>query len=49
MHMALRASKDNEYKVAGANVTPEVHKVLDRVKDFSDKVRSRELYINKYL
>lgn len=41
LHVALRAAKGEEIKDhAGVNVVPEVHKVLDAIQVFSDKVRS---------
>jgi len=42
LHVALRAPKDEEILVDGKNVVPEVHAVLDRMSDFSDRVRSGE-------
>ena len=43
LHTALRSTKDQVINVDGENVVPEVHKVLDSIKVFSDKVRSGEL------
>lgn len=40
MHMALRARKDQSFKVDGANVVPDVHKVLSRISTFTDSVRT---------
>jgi glucose-6-phosphate isomerase len=40
LHVALRAPKDASILVDGRNVTPEVHAVLDKMADFSDRVRS---------
>jgi glucose-6-phosphate isomerase len=40
LHVALRAPKDEVIKVDGEDVVPEVHKVLDKMSTFSDKVRS---------
>jgi glucose-6-phosphate isomerase len=40
LHTALRAPKDAVIQVDGQNVVPEVHEVLDRMADFSDRVRS---------
>ena len=40
MHMALRAPKDATFRVDGKNVVPEVQAVLDRMSDFSSRVRS---------
>ncbi|GHO62081.1 glucose-6-phosphate isomerase [Ktedonobacter sp. SOSP1-52] len=42
LHVALRAPKDQVIKVDGHNVIPEVHEVLDKMTDFSNKVRSGE-------
>src|SRR3954454_6234991 len=40
LHVALRAPKDAVIVVDGENVVPEVHAVLDKMADFSDRVRS---------
>jgi glucose-6-phosphate isomerase len=40
LHVALRAPKDASVLVDGKNVIPEVHAVLDKMADFSDRVRS---------
>ncbi len=40
LHVALRAPKDASIFVEGENVVPHVHAVLDRMSDFSDRVRS---------
>ncbi|MGB6611939.1 MAG: glucose-6-phosphate isomerase, partial [Acidobacteriaceae bacterium] len=40
LHTALRAPKGAVIKVDGKNVVPEVHEVLDRMADFSNRVRS---------
>ncbi len=40
LHTALRAPKGAVIKVDGENVVPEVHEVLDRMADFSNRVRS---------
>lgn len=40
LHVALRAPKDAVIKADGKNVVPEVWNVLDKIKDFSDKIRS---------
>jgi len=40
LHVALRAPRDAAIMVDGKNVVPEVHQVLDRMTDFSDRVRS---------
>jgi glucose-6-phosphate isomerase len=40
LHVALRAPRDRSIIVEGKDVVPEVHAVLDRMADFSDRVRS---------
>src|SRR5690349_17978876 len=40
LHVALRAPKDASIIVDGRNVVPEVHTVLDKMADFSNRVRS---------
>ena len=41
LHTALRAPKDGkEVKVDGKNVLPDVHRVLEQMKTFSDSIRS---------
>jgi glucose-6-phosphate isomerase len=40
LHVALRAPKDASILVDGKNVVPEVHAVLDRMAEFSERVRS---------
>ena len=42
LHVALRAPKDTSIFVDGMNVVPEVHAVLDRMADFSNRLRSGE-------
>jgi glucose-6-phosphate isomerase len=42
LHVALRAPKDESIVVDGKNVVPEVHAVLDRMADFSNRVRGGE-------
>ncbi|CAL9277247.1 Glucose-6-phosphate isomerase [Streptomyces sp. SudanB5_2050] len=42
LHTALRAPRDAVIEVDGENVVPKVHAVLDRMADFSDRVRSGE-------
>jgi glucose-6-phosphate isomerase len=42
LHVALRAPKDESIVVDGKNVVPEVHTVLDRMSDFSNRVRGGE-------
>jgi glucose-6-phosphate isomerase len=40
MHVALRAPRGATLEVAGVNVVPQVHAVLDRMSAFSEQVRS---------
>lgn len=40
LHVALRAPRGASIVVDGENVTPKVHSVLDKMADFSDRVRS---------
>src|SRR5919109_397445 len=40
LHVALRAPRDASIVVAGENVVPQVHAVLDRMADFANRVRS---------
>ena len=42
LHTALRAPRDASIEVDGKNVVPEVHAVLDRMADFSNRIRSGE-------
>ena len=42
LHVALRAPPDATIEVDGENVVPKVHAVLDRMSDFSERVRSGE-------
>jgi len=42
LHVALRAPREAKIEVDGANVVTDVWKVLDGIKDFSEKVRSGE-------
>jgi glucose-6-phosphate isomerase len=42
LHVALRAPRNESIIVDGENVVPEVHAVLDRMADFSNRVRSGE-------
>jgi glucose-6-phosphate isomerase len=42
LHVALRAPLDESIIVDGKNVVPEVHAVLDRMANFSNRVRSGE-------
>jgi glucose-6-phosphate isomerase len=40
LHVALRAPKDGSILVDGKNVVPDVHAVLDKMSDFSNRIRS---------
>ena len=40
LHVALRASKGTSLVVDGENVVPQVHAVLDKMADFTNRVRS---------
>jgi glucose-6-phosphate isomerase len=40
LHVALRAPKNSSIVVDGHNVVPQVHAVLDKMANFSDRVRS---------
>jgi glucose-6-phosphate isomerase len=42
LHVALRAPRDTTITTDGANVVPEVHRVLDQMADFADRVRGGE-------
>ena len=42
LHVALRAPRDTSIMVDGENVVPEVHAVLDKMADFSNRLRSGE-------
>jgi len=42
LHVALRAPRDEHIYVDGADVVPQVHAVLDKMSDFSARVRSGE-------
>src|SRR5258706_933664 len=42
LHVALRAPKDASIVVDGENVVPQVHRVLDKMAQFSNRVRSGE-------
>src|SRR5258706_2237211 len=42
LHVALRAPRDETIIVDGVNVVTEVHNVLDKMSDFSNRVRSGE-------
>ncbi|HUL97951.1 MAG TPA: glucose-6-phosphate isomerase [Mycobacterium sp.] len=40
LHVALRLPRDSELVVGGRNVVADVHEVLDRMGDFTDRLRS---------
>ncbi len=40
LHVALRAPRDTSIMVDGENVVPKVHAVLDRMTEFSNRIRS---------
>jgi glucose-6-phosphate isomerase len=40
LHVALRAPRDESIRVEGEDVVPEVHGVLDRMEEFSNRIRS---------
>ncbi len=40
LHVALRAPRGTDIRVDGVNVVPEVHRVLDRMAAFAERVRS---------
>src|SRR5439155_8971113 len=42
LHVALRAPRGTSILVDGEDVVPHVHAVLDKMADFSDRVRSGE-------
>ncbi len=42
LHVALRAPKGASFRVDGENVVPQVHAVLDRMADFSQRLRGGE-------
>lgn len=42
LHTALRAPAATSIRLKGANVVPAVHRVLDRMSRFADRVRSRQ-------
>jgi len=42
LHVALRAPRDASIMVDGENVVPKVHAVLDRMTEFSNRIRSGE-------
>lgn len=40
LHTALRANREETIYVDGKNVVPEVYEVRERIKEFSERVRS---------
>lgn len=40
LHVALRSLKSDSLEVDGVNVVPAVHAVLDKIQNFSERVRS---------
>merc|ERR1719453_157013 len=40
LHTALRKPKDKKVMLEGKDVMPDVHEVLERIRSFTDKVRS---------
>src|SRR5262249_35611076 len=42
LHVALRATRDQSIIVDGEDVVPKVHEVLDRMSDFSERLRNGE-------
>ena len=42
LHTALRAPRESRILVEGKDVVPDVWEVLDKIKKFSEKVRSGE-------
>jgi len=40
LHSALRSPKDRQIKVDGKNIIPDVHRVLDHMRSFTEAVRS---------
>lgn len=49
LHVALRAPRSKEIMCDGINVVPDVWEVLDKIKDFTDKVRNGSWVSNCYL
>lgn len=43
LHSALRAKKDKKILFEGKDVVPEVHEILDRIRNFSSKIRLGEI------
>jgi glucose-6-phosphate isomerase len=42
LHTALRAPREGSFLLDGKNVVPEVHAILDKMADFSNRIRSGE-------
>jgi glucose-6-phosphate isomerase len=42
MHVGLRAARNEKILVEGEDIVPEVHKVLDQMSDFANRVRNGE-------
>lgn len=49
LHVALRAPRDTVIQNDGKNVVPDVWKVLDKIKDFSERVRSGSWVMEDHL
>lgn len=49
LHVALRAPRDAVIQSDGKNVVPEVWKVLDKIREFSERVRSGSWVICYYI
>jgi len=43
LHTALRAPKGRAIKINGKDIVPDIHEVLDRMKEFSSKIRQGKL------
>src|SRR5262249_31290389 len=43
LHVALRATPEEVFRAGGENVVPEVHKVLGRMTDFANGIRSGDI------
>lgn len=46
LHVALRAPRDSVIQSDGKNVVPDVWNVLDKIKEFSERIRSGSWVIN---
>jgi glucose-6-phosphate isomerase len=44
LHVALRKPESEKLELEGNDVIPDIHKVLKRIHQFSDNVRSKETY-----